>query len=311
MECAGSVTLNFYDLSWVYSNLGGHGPDMQPDMCLEHGTMTGCSAGAPNAIAGGCCLRYYDVGELIGGQKIDLVVQTLDDTYSPRVVEKNGVEPQYRQYGQINFGDKVETQFKFQLAYPNTSTPVESLEALKWTFLDMDSAAKDDNVKLGERMRIKSELVSEYYTSETNSGTDSFVDSQLTIETEGDYMVITGRTGGTVNPEHPQGLTEAQQQVAIGFLFEEKSGFDIFFELFGSTKKADGRNIFFTGASLQTEQCSLLNGDDLPVEEVARTQRIEMASTHNLDERIGDAACMLSKEEVAEVKQLYSFKSAK
>ena len=61
-------------------------------------------------------------------------------------------------------------------------------------------------------------------------------------------------------------MASDQQEVSIGFLFENKSEFEVQLQVEGTMMK-DGRNIFFTGASSQTESddCNVdPEDDDLP-----------------------------------------------
>jgi hypothetical protein len=216
----------------------------------------------------------------------------------------------------------------FALVWPDTNTIIPDLDSLKWTFLDFDAQALSKKQKkkegitegaaVGEEMRIllesENHILEEYYTSATATGTTSGANTSLniyeTVETDGNvtktYLNVKGKETGEDNPLHPLGLTEAQQQVAIGFLFKETSNFEAEFRLYGVSE--GGRNLFFTGASVQTEKgddCTIVNTDDLP-EDNGLEARMRQARNLAIDETVSTAACALTEEQSAEVKQLYA-----
>jgi hypothetical protein len=119
---------------------------------------------------------------------------------------------------------------------------------LKWTFLDFDAQQVNKRQKKkfgeespadGEEMRVLLEgdnhVLHEYYTSATATGTTTGANTSLTIsevvEDGKTYLNIRGKESQEDNPEHPLGLTEAQQQVAIGLLFKDTSNFEAEFKL--------------------------------------------------------------------------------
>jgi hypothetical protein len=296
-------------------------------MCLSS-DLTGCSLAAPddNKVNGGCCMRYKTVGKLADGQLVDLVVQTMDENYIPANIDNNGIEKTQKTYGQISFStDATEwANIMFALVWPDTATIVPNLEMLKWTFLDFDAQQVNKRQKkkfgeespaVGEEMRVLLEgdnhVLHEYYTSATATGTTTGANTSLTIsevvEDGKTYLNIRGKESQEDNPEHPLGLTEAQQQVAIGLLFKDTSNFEAEFKLYGVGE--GGRNLFFTGASVQTEKgddCTIITDeDDLPQDNALET-RMRQVRDLAINEDASTMACALTEDESAEVKRLYA-----
>jgi hypothetical protein len=145
----------------------------------------------------------------------------------------------------------------------------------------------------------------------TATGTTTGANTSLTIsevvEDGKTYLNIRGKESQEDNPEHPLGLTEAQQQVAIGLLFKDTSNFEAEFKLYGVGE--GGRNLFFTGASVQTEKgddCTIITDeDDLPQDNALET-RMRQVRDLAINEDASTMACALTEDESAEVKRLYA-----
>jgi hypothetical protein len=275
LECAGSLKTDFSLVSNVYSNLGGQGPDLgQENVCVSTGT-SACMQTGPDALTnGGCCLRYYGVGKLTSGDSVDLVVELAPGSnYYAEKIEKNGVEPTFKQYGQINFGNSntagnQNAELVFSVAMSGSMQLVPPLDILKFTFLDLDQGEKKGDV-LGEMLSIDLTQVTEYYTGALIEGTTSTAidDLETSVDSAG-ILTIKSEKKDVANPKHPLGLTDAMQKVAIGFMFTQKNQFSVRFQLFGSAQGLGGRNTFFTGASVQTERGKCLDLEKLELTDI-------------------------------------------
>ena len=119
------MTIAFGDMtSLAYSNLGGRGPDSEPNRCLTSGTATCMSDAADaNKQTGGCCLRYDNVGSMYTGTSVavDLIIETTGGYYTCANCARNGVNDPDGVFGVINLEIQRSVKLTFTFVERGTS----------------------------------------------------------------------------------------------------------------------------------------------------------------------------------------------
>ena len=157
---------------------------------------------------------------------VDLIITTLDN-YDSNNPSNNGTIN--TNDGRINLRNGTSTTFRFSFVETGTTSPFTVSEADIGLY-DIDGGSNNQ-----EKVILYS--TSDYTVAET---------TPLTIQTFDDRVELTSPSGDIPNPTDSSLLSQAQEEHAVNFRFNNVSEFELGYEVIGG-RTTSGRNFFFAG----------------------------------------------------------------